>query len=154
MPKLVLPESLEHIGRGCFFGNTTIKELYLPESLQYTEGEEFGIYWNLEEVHIRAQEPPTIGSSTFVRDTNPLIQWIPRYLYVPEGCREKYEAADWWSWNFNILEEGQDRSEAGIDNVINDADESRSKCYDLMGRANSASSNGLTIRNGKIELRR
>ncbi len=85
----------------------------------------------------------------------PYLYWgIPFLLISPCLMGFGYEDAGWWRWNFNILEEGQDRSEAGIDSVINDADESRSKCYDLMGRANSASSNGLTICNGKIEFRR
>lgn len=149
--ELVLPSSVEKIGYNCFSFCNNLKKLWLPESVRFTEGYEFYNCQQLDEVHVLSTEPYAICSTTF--------DWIkkitiPRYLFVPKGCREKYEAEPSWNDHFFILEEGQDRSEAGIKDVQADTQQDV-PAYDLMGRVRNANShNEILIKNGrKIVIR-
>lgn len=143
LQQLVLPSSLERIGIQAFEYNTHLTKLWLPESVKLTEGREFQDCWEIEEVHIKTEEPYDSYAFPFTWHS---ITPKPRYLYVPKGCRERYEAYDCWTRFFYILDEGQDRSEAGIEDVEIDSPEDY---YDLMGRKTGNSRGRIQISKGK-----
>lgn len=148
---LVLPNSIEELGTCCFSGCCNLKTLWLPESIkQLTSGFEFGDCLELEEIHVLSKEPFPVLRSTFSWNTT---ESILRYLYVPRGCREEYEADDNWNY-MHVLEEGQDRSEAGIE-AVHAVAQQEASVYDLMGRLRNADSrNEILIKNGrKIVIR-
>lgn len=144
---LVLPNSVEKLGSHCFHGCVDLTTLWLPESIkEWNEGFEFYNCKSLDEIHVQSTEPHRIRNSTF--GWSEKIS-IPRYLFVPQGCREKYENEGDWNKYFYILEEGQDRSEAGIEDVQADGQQD-SPCYDLMGRVRKADTyNEILIKNGR-----
>lgn len=148
LQQLILPASLEKIGRYAFSYNAHLTKLWLPESVKLTEGHEFSDCWAIEEVHIKNEEPYQVAAFVFNLQITPK----PRYLFVPKGCRESYEEYKCWTNLFYILEEGQDRSEAGIENV--EMDKSEDRAYDLMGRKTRNGHNGrIQILNGKKVFR-
>ena len=145
-----LPDSLERMGPSCF-DSTGLKTIWLPKKVQLSAGEEFFNCMSLDEVHVQTDVIFGISYESSFGSHYPIE--FHRYLYVPKGCREKYETAKGWN-HFLVLEEGQDRSEAGIQNIPTDSQDD-SQYYDMLGRMHRIDScHEVRIKNGKKTLLR
>ena len=90
---ITLPESLTSIGESAFSYCRGLTTITLPESLTSIGDYAFD---KLESVTVHAVTPPEIGPNTFDN------YGIP--LYVPAGCKEAYQAAEYWRYFRNIQE--------------------------------------------------
>ena len=69
-------------------------------------------------------------------------------LYVPKGCKEKYQNTEGWNLFTNIVEENYF---SGIHAPSSNS--TKTLCtYDLTGRHVTTPTKGMYIRNGKIVL--
>ena len=181
--KLDLPEGLQGIGQSAFFGcrklesvtfregleeifplafcgDVALKEIVLPKSLTRLGGHAFSLCIGLKKVECKSTEPPVwFGSYTFQEGQNPVFDGLPDLpntpLYVPAGCKAKYQASDIWK-DFNIVERGGGIVPTGIDIANEEAGHADGRVYDLQGRLVSTSGevvkSGVYVKNGKKVL--
>ena len=130
--ELKLPASVKTIGDGAYDG-CGFKSLEIPNTV---ESIEFAAFWNCHSLTtvILPENTPEMGhelflcetlSSVISKNTNPSaigdnvfeIDWngtmTTATLYVPAGCKEKYETTDGWKRFTNIVEIG------GLDPIDN-----------------------------------
>ena len=88
---LVLPESTEWIGDQSFNGCQSLVSLTLPVSLTHIGNEAFHGCQELRDVKVYQTEPLAINEYVFENKA-----YQNGTLHVPEGCVEKYRAADGW----------------------------------------------------------
>lgn len=90
----------------CYY-NVTLGKAKLPSTLTSIGNVAFGYCYSLQEIHILATTPPTLGSNVFFSLPSNYI------IYVPVGTAETYKAASGWStYADHILEEGQQPNRA------------------------------------------
>ena len=96
MTSIIIPESVTSIGDRAFFWCEGLTTITLPESVTNIGDYAFANCYQLELVTVHAVTPPEIGPNTFNN------YGIP--LYVPAGCKEAYQAAEYWRKFMNIKE--------------------------------------------------
>ena len=88
--ELVIPEGITNINQYAFYQCYSISVIHLPESLQSMGYYAFALV-SFKEIYIRATTPPTIEGNTFNG-----IRSDAR-IYVPHGCLQDYQNAQYWS---------------------------------------------------------
>ena len=93
-----IPKGVTEIWGGAFWGCTNLTTVTIPSTVEYFfMGPVFGGCNNLTTVTVRKTTPITISEDEFPNRGNAT-------LMVPEGCVEKYKAADYWKEFKTILE--------------------------------------------------
>ena len=100
----VIPNGVTSIGWGAFRRNTSLTTINIPNSVNYVDREVFQGCDGLTSVTIMQETPPSFHP--FPNESNAT-------LYVPYGCKAKYEAADYWK-DFKKIEEMESRPVTSI----------------------------------------
>lgn len=103
MSGIDIPEGVESILRSAFQGSE-IQSITLPKSLSFLDEAVFYRCNNLTSVTVQNEAPLSIDETTFSNRANTT-------LYVPHGCKDAYEAADYWKEFKQIVE--MDSNEPG-----------------------------------------
>ena len=93
---MTIPNSVTSIGRLAFFGCSGLTSVTIPNSVTSIDDYAFFCY-NLISVTVKNETPVEIEYETFSNRANAT-------LYVPAGCKEAYEAADYWKEFKEIIE--------------------------------------------------
>ena len=146
LPQVNIPEGVQTIETYAFSGCTSLTSVILPESMTRIDDNAFSSMPNTAHIYCNAKEPFTICENTFN---------FKNTLYVPQGCREKYENATYWKDFTKIVEIGEEpdgpevySGETGVSPAIWSED-AESPAFDLSGKPVDASYKGIVIRNGK-----
>ena len=99
-------DQVEQIPAGLCSGLKGLTTITIPESVTSIGDEAFSGCSQLESVTVHAVTPPEVGPNTFDN------YGIP--LYVPAGCKEAYQAAEYWCNFMNINEFTSD-----VESVLN-----------------------------------
>ena len=89
--ELKLPSSLTTIGNTAFGNCYSLRKVEIPESVTSIEKQAFLSCYSVTEYCVYPTTPPTLGSSN--------VFYIPDgcNIYVPKGCLEAYQTAEYWS---------------------------------------------------------
>ena len=123
----VIPNGVTSIGWGAFRRNTSLTAINIPNSVNYVDHEVFQGCEGLTSVTIgnrmidisnsAFEWCTSLTSVTIMQETPPSFHPFPNEsnatLYVPYGCKAKYEAADYWK-NFKKIEEMESRPVTSI----------------------------------------
>ncbi|MBR4238138.1 MAG: leucine-rich repeat protein [Prevotella sp.] len=102
---LIIPNSVTSIGGYAFFECSGLTSVTIPNSVTSIGGSAFAGCPSLSEVKSLIEDPFEIDKSVWY-DIN--TDAIP--LYVPAGCKSKYEATEGWNVFKNIVEMGASSS--------------------------------------------
>jgi len=97
LTSVAIPSSVTSIGSSAFYGCTGLTSVAIPSSVASIGSSAFYGCTGLTSVTVMKEMPVTIYVSTFSNRTNAT-------LYVPEGCKAAYEAADYWKEFKEIVE--------------------------------------------------
>ena len=144
LTSVTLSEGLESIGYKSFHYCTGLQSVTIPGSVTVIMHEDFAGCKNLKEVYAKAIIPPVCKANVF--------SGIPSdcKLYVPEGSRQAYGAADTWK-NFNIVTDETNTDEilmATIQIYPNPAIDG----FTISGIENETATLTLTNINGKVVI--
>jgi uncharacterized protein YjdB len=89
MTSITIPNSVTSIGSGAFSSCRGLTSISIPNSVTSIGEYAFKNCINLTSVSIRKETPLPINENTFTNRTNAT-------LYVLQGCKAAYEAADYW----------------------------------------------------------
>lgn len=92
-----LPPSLEYVGPSAF-DKSGLVSVTLPATMKLIAGKAFSRCENLRRVEVLAVRPPVVVPDAFAGIAPDAV------LYVPQGCREAYSAAEGWKL-FSRIEE-------------------------------------------------
>ena len=102
------------------FGNSELEDLTIPSSVTYLGEGAFNAWFSvpLYSLRFKGKTPPKVPDTTEQGKYNfcPLVyDWLYTFttLYVPTGCKSRYEADSFWGQFYNI-EEDPNLDEAGI----------------------------------------
>ena len=123
----VIPNGVTSISWGAFRRNTSLTTINIPNSVNYVDHEVFQGCEGLTSVTIgnrmidisdsAFEWCTSLTSVTIMQETPPSFHPFPNEsnatLYVPYGCKAKYEAADYWK-NFKKIEEMESRPVTSI----------------------------------------
>ena len=96
LTNIEIPNSVTSIGDWAFQSCTSLTSIEIPNSVTSIGTGAFNGCTSLIKITCLAITPPTIKSSTFSNHNAD--------LYVPAGCKESYEAAEYWNKFTNIIE--------------------------------------------------
>ena len=96
LTSVTIPNSVTTIGWNAFGNCTSLTSVSIPSSVTSIGESAFNGCTNLTSVMVEMETPLTIAENTFSNRTNAT-------LYVPAGCKDTYEAAQYWQ-DFNIVE--------------------------------------------------
>ena len=109
-------DSAVTIGVSAFNLAVCLRNIIIPSTITSISGSAFRYCWSLQEIHVQATTPPTLG--TYVFDGLP-YDFI---IYVPQGTGETYKAAAGWSaYSDHILEEGETVTKAMLSRLAKEA---------------------------------
>ncbi len=89
MTSITIPNSVTSIGSGAFSSCRGLTSISIPNNVTSIGEYAFKNCINLTSVSIRKETPLPINENTFTNRTNAT-------LYVLQGCKAAYEAADYW----------------------------------------------------------
>ena len=92
-----LPNRIKCIGEKMFKNCSRLSSIYLPNRIDSIDASAFYGCYDLKSVTVAFRVPPTISKYTFSYRANAT-------LYVPNGSKEAFEAADYWK-EFKSIEE-------------------------------------------------
>ena len=98
LTSVTIPNLVATIGFGAFEDCSSLASVTIGESVTSIGDNAFAGCNRLESITIHAVIPPKIGSNTFDNYDMP--------LYVPAGCKSKYQEAEFWRNFTNIQETG------------------------------------------------
>lgn len=99
--EITIPEGVETIGAYAFTSDTKLKKVVLPSTMKLIEDGAFFNTTALTEIHIKATTPPVLTFSINFDQS----AYNNAKLYVPNGCKSKYQNAENWKLFKNIVEE-------------------------------------------------
>ncbi len=89
LTSITIPSSVTSIGLNAFFGYSGLTSVTIPEGVTSIGSGAFGGCSGLTSVTALNTTPITISSNPFSNRANAT-------LYVPQGCKSAYEAANYW----------------------------------------------------------
>ena len=99
MESVVIPDDITKIGDAAFENCASLQGVVLPTQTTEIGDKAFAGCTSMTEVKALNTTPPSISEGTFSEETMQTAT-----LYVPIGCKETYEAAEYWSSFANIVE--------------------------------------------------
>lgn len=112
LTELYLPDNIQFIGAGAFGSNPYLEKIVLSGKTESIGNSAFASCEKLKSVYIKALSPAEIASDSF--------EYPERMtLYVPEGAKAAYEAANHWK-DFGVIVEVTEFPSAGHEAVIAD----------------------------------
>ena len=99
--EITIPEGVETIGAYAFLSDTKLKKVVLPSTMKLIDDGAFYNTTALTEIHIKATTPPVLTFSINFDQS----AYDNAKLYVPQGCKSKYQNAENWKLFKNIVEE-------------------------------------------------
>lgn len=137
-----IPNSVEYVQRYAFNNCTNLKKVYISSSIKVIGDYAFAKCGNISEVKIGSNETTTItASSNIFSDI-----YSKAALYVPLGCKNKYEGISPWNKFHNIVE----MDYTDIDEIkFEDENGKKKNIYDLNGRVVVNPTRGIHIIDGK-----
>ena len=106
LDSVVIPNSVSELGGAAFEGCSGLTSVSIPNSIESIESNVFNDCGNLTSVTVKRETPPSIVESSFTNRRNAI-------LYVPDGCKAAYKAANYWK-DFKIIKDGNDVDVVGI----------------------------------------
>ena len=113
--EVVIPEGVETIGAGAFYWCFNLRKIVFPSTITYIGENAFEGDDVLTVVESHIPNPLDINKFTFYGNAslNPItgefeVQSTLATLYVPVGCKSKYEALPGWK-QFRKIEEGEQK---------------------------------------------
>jgi surface protein len=99
---LEIPEGVTAVAQyACYFGIDGLKEVTLPSTIKKLARDAFGTLTKVTSYATEPAELEVLNDKWWSFDETTFNEAT---LYVPEGCKEKYEAADGWKNFKNIVE--------------------------------------------------
>ena len=86
---IALPEGLSRIESQAFYCCNQLQSITIPSTVSYIGSMAFGEDYNLTQVNVKAETPPTISSNIF--------NYTGFIIYVPNGTLNIYQSARYWS---------------------------------------------------------
>lgn len=101
-----IPEGVTSIGEWTFADCSSLTSITIPASVKSIDHGAFRGCWGLESVISWIEEPFVILDDVFelFDDKTYALSSTPATLYVPKGCKERYESTAGWSRFTNIRE--------------------------------------------------
>ena len=101
-----IPEGVTSIGEGTFWDCSSLTTVTIPASVKSIGSRAFFNCWDLESVISWIEEPFEIRDDVFelYDEKTYLLSSTSATLYVPKGCKERYESTTGWSRFTNIRE--------------------------------------------------
>lgn len=96
---ITIPEGVQVINTSVFSGCTQLTSVQLPETLEKITSSVFEGCESLTSVTINTVVPPTLDYEAF-----PLSTYLNGTLYVPKGCKQRYQDAENWNSFSQIIE--------------------------------------------------
>lgn len=96
---VAMGNSVSAIGNHAFSGCSSLPSITLPASVTRIGANAFWRCNNLQKIYSWPQNPPEITFNTFSID-----HYISSTLYIPTGCKSKYEANQHWYNFMNVVE--------------------------------------------------
>lgn len=131
------PRLLTKIKDSAFVGCSSLTSVSFPKILTEIGGSAFAGCSSLISVIADMKIPAKIEENTF--DTETVLDAT---LYVPQGCIEKYENADYWRYFQVIKEIG---TQTGIDSATTSDDVKEVARYGINGQLQNGPTNGVNI---------
>ena len=131
------PRLLTKIKDSAFVGCSSLTSVSFPKILTEIGGSAFAGCSSLISVIADMKIPAKIEENTF--DTETVLDAT---LYVPQGCIEKYENADYWRYFQVIKEIG---TQTGIDSATTSDDVKEVTRYGINGQLLNGPTNGVNI---------
>ena len=161
LTEIAIPGSVTEIGESAFYSCPAIREVSLSEGLTTIRGAAFW-YCGLSSLTIPASVTAIEATAFWSPSLTSLTSLIERpfevgpictetgyntvTLYVPQGTREKYMAAEGWKDFAHIVE----IDKSSVNDAIVETDAARSPVYDLQGRRLSGEpTKGMYIKDGR-----
>ncbi len=104
---LVIPEGVTNINSNVFRNFSALKSVTIPSSVRMIESGAFHNCWALSSVISKIEEPFEIVDKVFERYNSETFEnsFTPATLYVPKGCKERYESTAGWKRFSKIIED-------------------------------------------------
>ena len=104
---LVIPEGVTNINSNVFQNFSALKSVTIPSSVRMIESGAFHNCWALSSVISKIEEPFDIVDKVFERYNSETFEnsFTPATLYVPKGCKERYESTAGWKRFSKIIED-------------------------------------------------
>jgi len=152
---IALPSSLKNIEEWAFAYCSNLTSVVIPKSVSSIGNAAFFTCPALTSVTSLIEEPFEIKKDVFELYNGKIFEreFTSATLYVPKGCKARYEATAGWK-NFTDIRE-MDGTDTGIGDVqIRNTDSTSSiVIYNLQGRRlNATPQKGIYIQNGKKKL--
>lgn len=88
--KISIPEGITTIPSSLFYGCYSLQEIKIPSTVTKIEGYVFNKCYGLQRYYLYPTIPPTLSRSLDLAATEGIV------IYVPKGCLEAYQTADYW----------------------------------------------------------
>ena len=117
LKEIEVAEGTTTIMNNAFYYNVTLGKAKLPSTLTSIGNVAFAYCLGMQEIHIVATTPPTLGTNVFFSLPTSFI------IYVPVGYGETYKsAAGWSSYADHIVEEGSRLSVQQLRKIAEETD--------------------------------
>lgn len=100
---ITIPNSVTTIEKDAFRDCSSIISITIPESVDYIYDSAFRGCSSLNSVTINKRNPISIKANVFYQNSNS-TEFTNATLYVPYGCKRKYQQADGWKNFKSIIE--------------------------------------------------
>ena len=106
LASVTIPESCKTIQRNAFRNCSNLKELILPSTFLACYDYSFYGCTSIENINCQAETPPAVYKNTFSSSI-----YTKATLNVPEGCADKYKAANIWKEFTNMTAGGSEQKQ-------------------------------------------
>ena len=136
LTSVIIPNSVTSIGEWAFSGCSLLTSVTIGNSVTSIGKEAFVYCYGLTSVTVLNPTPVALSGSEFSNQANAT-------LYVPQGSKEAYQAADYWKEFKEIIE----IDPAGINQITND--KNNVTIFTLDGKRSNRPQKGINIIGGK-----